>query len=84
MLAIKLYENPKVDCGFLPMGVLPPEGYGKMFNFFKNYELLPGKIMTAEEIRKKYFKTKHPQKLKNFDWDFHKRLAETLPKKFWY
>ena len=84
MLAIKLYEDPKMDCVFLPMVVLPPEGYKKMFNFFKTYELLPGKIMTAEEIHKKYFKAKHPQKLKNFDWDFHLNLAETLPKKFWY
>lgn len=84
MLAIKLYDDPKMDCSFLPMGVLPPEGYKKMFNFFKTYQLLPGKMMTAAEIRKKYFKTKHPKKLVNFDYDFHKNLAETLPKKFWY
>lgn len=84
MLAIKLYADPKMDCIFLPMGVLPPEGYGRMFNFFKEYKLLPGKPMTAEEIRSKYFKTKNPKKLDDFDWDFHEDLAETLPKKFWY
>ena len=40
--------------------------------------------MTAKEIRKKYFKTKNPKKLEGFDWDFHKRIADKLPKKFWY
>ncbi len=84
MLAIKLYEDPKMDCDFLPMGVRPPEGYKKGFNFFKEYQLIPGKVMTASAIRKKYYKGKHPRKLENFDWDFHKALAETLPKEFWY
>lgn len=84
LLAIKLYEDPKMDCEFLPMGILPPEGYGRAFNFFKKYRLIPGKAMTAKEIRKKYFKTKHPQKLAGFDWEFHKRIADVLPKEFWY
>ncbi len=84
MLAIKLYDDPKVDCDFLPMGVLPPEGFKKGFNFFKEYKLIPGEVMTAKEIRKRYFKSEHPKKLDNFDWDFHERLAKTLPKEFWY
>ena len=84
LLAIKLYEDPKMSCEFLPMGILPPEGYGRAFNFFKEYKLIPGEPMTAKEIRKKYFKSKKPKKLPGFDWEFHKRIADVLPKKFWY
>ena len=84
LLAIKLYADPKMDCDFLPLGVLPPEGFSKTFNVFKPYRLIPGKIMKADEIRKKYFKTKNPEKLDGFDWEFHKRIADVLPKDFWY
>ena len=66
------------------MAVLPPKGYKRGLNFRKKYRLIPGDIMTADEIRKKYFKTKKPERLDGFDWDFHKRIAEKLPKEFWY
>ena len=84
MLALKLYSDPKVKCDFLPMSVLPPEGYKKGLNFGKKYQLIAGDIMTADSIRKKYFKTKHPKKLEGFDYDFHKNLTKNLPKRFWY
>ena len=84
MLALKLYSDPEMNCDFLPMAVLPPEGFKRGLNFGKKYKLIPGKVMTAKEIRKKYFKTKNPEKLEGFDWDFHKRIADELPKKFWY
>lgn len=84
MLALKLYSDPEIKCDFLPMAVLPPKGYKRGLNFRKKYRLLPGDIMTAEEIRKKYFKTKNPERLDGFDWDFHKRIADKLPKEFWY
>lgn len=84
MLALKLYSDPEIKCDFLPMAVLPPKGYKRGLNFRKKYCLIPGDIMTAEEIRKKYFKTKNPERLEGFDWDFHKRIAEKLPKEFWY
>lgn len=84
MLALKLYSDPKMNCDFLPMAVIPPENYSRGLNFFKKYNLTPGKIMTAKEIRKKYLKNKNPEKLDGFDWDFHKRIADKLPKKFWY
>lgn len=84
MLALKLYSDPEMNCDFLPMAVLPPKDYGRGLNFRKKYRLVPGKTMTAEEIRKKYFKTKNPERLDGFDWDFHKRIADELPKKFWY
>lgn len=84
MLALKLYADPKMQCDFLPMAVLPPEGHGRGLNFRKKYQLIPGRVMTSTEIRKKYFKKKNPEKLNGFDWDFLQRIAEQLPKKFWY
>lgn len=84
VLALKLYSDPNINCDFLPMAVLPPKNYKRGLNFRKKYRLIPGEIMTAAEIRKKYFKTKNPEKLDNFDWDFHQKIAEKLPKEFWY
>lgn len=84
MLALKLYSDPEIRCDFLPMAVLPPKDYKKGLNFGKKYKLIPGEKMTAAEIRKKYFKTKNPERLEGFDWDFHQRIAEKLPKEFWY
>lgn len=84
MLALKLYSDPKMNCDFLPMAVLPPKDFKRGLNFGKKYRLVPGEIMTANEIRKKYFKTKNPERLEGFDWEFHKRIADKLPKKFWY
>ena len=84
MLALKLYSDPEMNCDFLPMAVLPPKNYKKGLNFYKKYRLIPGKIMTAEEVRKKYFKTKNPKRLDGFDWDFHKAIADELPQKFWF
>jgi len=83
VLALDLYKDPKMNCDFMPMAILPQDGYKKGLNFFKNYELIPGKIMTAKEIRKKYIK-KNADKLPEFDWDFHNEIAKNLPKKFWY
>ena len=72
-----------MDCDFLPIAIFRPEGYGKNLNFFKKYTLIPGEKFTAEEIRKKYLK-KNADKMPEFDWDFHQRIAEKLPKKMWY
>lgn len=83
ILAATLYKDPKMNCDFLPMAVLPPEGYKKGLNFFKNYKLIPGDIMSADEIKKKYLKKK-AEKSPEFDYEFHRRIAEKLPKKFWY
>jgi hypothetical protein len=84
MLALKLYSDPEIKCDFLPMAVLPPKNYKRGLNFGKKYRLIPGKIMTAAEIRQKYFKTKNPKRLEGFDYDFHQRIADELPKSFWY
>lgn len=84
MLALKLYSDPEIKCDFLPMAVLPPKNYKKGLNFGKKYKLIPGEKMTAAEIRKKYFKTKNPERLEGFDWDFHQRIADKLPKEFLY
>lgn len=84
MLALKLYSDPEINCDFLPMAVLPPKGYKKGLNFGKKYHLIPGEKITAAEIREKYFKTKNPERLDGFDWDFHERIAKKLPKEFWY
>ena len=84
VLALKLYQDKDIKCDFLPMAVLPPENYKRGLNFRKKYKLIPGEIMTAEEIRKTYFKTKNPKRLEGFDYDFHMRIAKKLPKKFWY
>lgn len=84
VLALNLYKDPEVKCDFLPMAILPPKDYNRGLNMHKKYKLIPGEIMTSDEIRKKYFKTKNPKRLEGFDYDFHKRLADKLPKQFWY
>ena len=84
MLALKVYSDPNMKCDFLPMAVLPPKGYGRSLNLRKKYKLIPGEIMTADYIRKNYFKTKNPKRLEGFDYDFHQRIANELPKSFWY
>lgn len=84
LLAVKLYADPQMKCDFLPMAVLPPEGFNRGLNFRKKYELIPGEIMTADYIRKKYFKKKKVERLDGFDLEFHQRLADKLPKRFWY
>lgn len=84
VLALRLYADPEMNCDFIPMAILPPEGFKRGLNFFKKYKLIPGRLMTAEQIRKDYFKTKSPKKLDGFDYEFHKRIAEELPEKFWY
>ncbi len=84
VLALRLYADPEMKCDFLPMAVLPPKNYSRGLNFRKKYRLIPGKIMTAKYIREKYFKTKNPDRLEGFDYEFHQRLADELPKNFWY
>ncbi len=82
VLAKNLYKDSSVNCDFLPMAVLPPENYSRGLNFRKKYQLIPGEIITAKEIRKKYLDDE--SHLKNFDHDFLQKIAEKLPKKFWY
>ena len=84
MLALKLYEDPEIKCDFLPLAILPPKDYKRGLNMRKDYKLIPGEPMTADYIRKTYFKTKNPESLEGFDYDFHMRIAEKLPKEFWY
>lgn len=85
MLALRLYKDKDMNCDFLPLGVLPPKGYKRGLNLRKKYKLIPGQVMTAKEIRAKYFKNgKAPERLEGFDYEFHQRIADTLPKEFWY
>ena len=84
LLAVKLYSDPKMKCDFLPLAVLPPENFKRGLNFRKKYQLIPGEIMTADYIRKKYFKKKDTKRLDGFDYEFHQKIAEKLPRKFWY
>lgn len=84
MLAVKLYNDKKMNCDFLPLAILPPKGYKRGLNFGKKYKLIPGEIMTADYIRKKYFKEKNQKRLIGFDYEFHQRIADKLPKKYWY
>lgn len=84
LLAVKLFKDPEMKCDFLPMAVLPPKGYSRGLNFRKKYKLIPGEIMSADYIRKKYFKEKSLEHLDGFDFDFHQRIADKLPKRFWY
>ena len=84
MLALKLYSDPEMSCDFVPMAVLPPKDYKRGLNFCKKYRLIPGEIMTAKYIRDKYFKEPAPKRLEGFDYEFHQKIAEKLPKKIWY
>lgn len=83
LLALRLYQDPEMNCDFLPMAVLPPKGYKKGLNIRKKYKLIPGKPMTAKYIREKYFGDKTPDKLEGFDYEFHRRIADELPKDMW-
>lgn len=84
VLALKLYSDAEMNCDFLPMAVLPPKNYERGLNLRKKYKLIPGEIMTADYIRKKYFTEPAPERLDGFDYEFHKRIADKLPKDFWY
>lgn len=85
ILALSIFKDPEIECDFLPLGVVPPENYSRSLNIFKTYELRAGEPMGSSYIRKKYFaETKLPQKLEGFDYDFHQRLAKTLPKNMWF
>lgn len=84
VLALKLYADPKMNCGFLPIAVLPPQDYKRGLNIGKPYQLLPAKLMTAADIRAKYFTEPKPKRLDGFDYDFHLQIAQQLPKNFWY
>lgn len=85
VLAIDLFSDKDLNCDFLPMAILPPEGYGKSLNFFKSYKLIPGEKFTASDIRKNYLeREKKPDKLPEFDYEFHRRIAEKLPREMWY
>ncbi|MBR2837029.1 hypothetical protein IKE79_01585 [Candidatus Saccharibacteria bacterium] len=84
VLALSLYADPEMKCDFLPMAILPPKDYKRGLNFYKKYTLIAGEPMTAAEIRKKYMKDKTAEKLPEFDYDFHLRVAEKLPKEMWY
>ncbi len=84
MLAVKLYADPKMKCDFLPMAVMPPKNYSRGLNFRKKYRLIPGEVMTADYIRKTYFKGKKSKHLDGFDRDFHQRIADQLPREFWF
>lgn len=83
VLLLDLYSDPEMDCEFLPLAVLPKAGYGRGLNVFRPYQLIPGEPFTASEIRKQYYQ-KGADKLPDFDWEFHKRIADKLPKKMWY
>ena len=83
LLALRLYRDPEMKCDFLPMAVLPPKNYKRGLNIRKKYTLIPGKPMTAKYIREKYFGDSTPDKLESFDYDFHQRIADELPKEFW-
>ena len=84
LLALRLYRDPEMNCDFLPMAVLPPQGYKRGLNFRKKYRLIPGELMTAKYIRQHYFHDKTPDKLEGFDYEFHQRIADQLPDEFRY
>ena len=84
LLALRLYRDPEMNCDFLPMAVLPPKKYKKGLNFGKKYQLIPCEPITAKEIRTRYFADGIPERLDGFDYEFHQRIADKLPKEFWF
>lgn len=85
VLALELYKDSEMKCVFLPLAVLPPKGYKRGLNFRKKYQLIPGEIIKAEEVRKKYIRgRKDLERMDDFDYDFHKKIADKLPREFWY
>lgn len=84
VLAIKLIKDTKTECDYLPLAVMPPKKAGRSLNLFKKYTLIPAKTFTTTEIKEKYLDPNNPDRLIGFDYDFHMRIAEKLPKKMWY
>jgi len=84
VLAIKLIKETKNECDYLPLAVMPPKKAGRSLNLFKKYTLIPAKPFSTAEIKEKYLDPKNPDRLIGFDYDFHMRIAERLPKKYWY
>ncbi len=82
ILAINIYKDESVESSFIPLAVKPPKNYKRGLNLFKRYELIVGEEMGAKYIRDTY--KKDGKRLENFDWDFHKRIADKLPKDFLY
>ena len=83
MLICEIFKDPEMECDLLPMAILPPEGYKRGLNILKKYALLPGEMIAAEEIRKKYYK-KRAERLPELDYEVHRRIAEKLPREMWY
>ena len=83
VLLLDLYKDPEMQCEFLPLAVRPPKGYKRGLNLFRSYQLIPGKAFTASEIRKKYLQP-DADKLPEFDYEFHRRIADRLPRDMWY
>ena len=81
VLAISLI-TAKADCNFLPLAILPPKNYKRGLNLFKKYHLYAGEPMSLADIKKNYKKV--DRRLEGFDYEFHLRIAEKLPKQFWY
>lgn len=86
VVATKIIESSKedIDAILLPLAVKPPKRAGRSLNLFKKYELIPGKSFTLKEVKENYTDPENPAHLKGFDYEFHRRIAEKLPKKFWY
>ena len=84
MLAVKLYSDSEMNCDFVPLAIEPPKDYKRGLNFYKKYQLRGGEIMTAKYIRQRYFTSENPERLVGFDYDFLRRIADKLPKKYWY
>lgn len=81
VLALSLI-NAKIDCNFLPLAILPPKNFKRGLNLFKRYHLYAGEPMALADIQKNYKKV--DRRLEGFDYEFHLRIAEKLPKQFWY
>lgn len=84
MLALKLFQDPELKCDFVPIAIMPPKDYKRGLNIGRKYKLIQGDIMDSDYIRKTYMKGKNQKRLEGFDYDFHKRLADKLPKNMWY
>lgn len=84
VLAIRIIKETNVECDYLPLAVQPPKKAGRSLNLFKRYTLIPAKPFSTAEIKEKYLDPKNPDRLIGFDYDFHMRIAEKLPKKMWF
>ena len=74
-LALNLAREKNTDVDYTPIAVIPPEGYKKGLNLFKEYQLCICDSFSGEYIAK----LRAERKTRELDYSFLIRIAEKVP-----